>query len=100
MDFSIHSWSYQTSYQTVPKCDYTMKIYMLVAPTYLTLAILAFGPIAHGLVQNTTSSAVKSAAPQVATQLSDGQIEVSSASATYSMSQLATTFSSGQINVQ
>jgi hypothetical protein len=44
-----------------------MKIHTLVAPTYLTLAILVFGSITHGLAQNTTPSAVKSAALQVAT---------------------------------
>jgi hypothetical protein len=82
-----------------PECDYTMKIHMLVAPAYLTLAILIFGSIIHALAQNTTSSAVKSAAPQVATQQSDGQIEVSSATMTYSAPQLATTFSSEHINV-
>jgi hypothetical protein len=45
-----------------------------------------------------TSSAVKSATPQVATQLSDRQIEGSSATVTYFTPQLATTFFSGQIN--
>jgi hypothetical protein len=62
----------------------------------LTLAILALGPITHGLAQNTTSSAVKGAAPQVVTQLSDGQIEitVSSLNTTYSTPQFATTTSS------
>jgi len=44
-----------------------MKIYTLVALTYLTLAILVFGSILYGLAQNTTSFAVKSATPQVAT---------------------------------
>jgi hypothetical protein len=76
-----------------------MKVHTLVVPTYLTLAILVFGSITHSLAQNTTSCAVKSAAPQVATQLSDGQIEVSSATVTYSTPHLATTFSSGQVNV-
>jgi hypothetical protein len=75
-----------------------MKIHTLVAPTYLTLAILVFGSIPHGLAQNTTSSAVKSATPQVVTQLSDGQIEVSSATMIYSTPQLASTFSSGPVN--
>jgi hypothetical protein len=86
-----------------PECDYTMKIHMLVVPAYLTLAILIFGSITHALAQNTTSFVVKSAAPQIATQLSDGQIEVSSAAAsatvTYSTPQLATTFSSEHIKV-
>ena len=76
-----------------------MKVHTLVVPTYLTLAILVFGSITHSLAQNTTSCTVKSAAPQVATQLSDGQIEVSSAIVTYSTPHLATTFSSGQVNV-
>ena len=76
-----------------------MKIHTLVASTYLTLAILVFSSITHSLAQNTTSCAVKSAAPQVATQLSDGQIEVSSATVTYSPPHLATIFSSGQVNV-
>jgi hypothetical protein len=103
VEFSITlkdtSRSYRTPHQTLLECDYTMKIHTLVAPTYLTLAILIFGSIINALAQNTTSSAVKSAAPQVATQLSDGQIKVSSATMTYSTHQLATTFSSEHINV-
>jgi hypothetical protein len=42
--------------------DYAMKIHTLVAPTY---AILVFSSITHSLAQNTTSSAVKSATPQL-----------------------------------
>jgi hypothetical protein len=50
-----------------PKCDYTIKIHMLVALAYLTLTILIFGSIIYALAQNTTSSAFRSAVPQVAT---------------------------------